>query len=846
MRKRRWLYVLLAYAVVLLASNLVRLSEGRRARPLPEQKVAKLGRVEVAYTDAAPAEVEAPPVVLLLHGTPLASDSFEHFAPTLAKTCRVLNPDLPGFGRSTRDIPDYSIAAHAKYMLHLLDALDVDAVHLVAYSQGGGVALEMAKLAPQRVRSITMLSSIGVQELELLGDYHVNHALHLAQWAILWLVENGVPHFGYLDDTLLNVPYARNFLDSDQRPLRRILEEYAGPMLIVHGQEDGLVPAAAAQEHHRIVPQSELAMLEGGHMLLFTEGDQLAGRVNMFLLEVDRANATVRATADPERVELARQPFDETQRPQATGITLAVLMLLLALATFVSEDLACIGGGLIAANGTMGFVPAAVACGLGIFLGDLMLYWLGRFVGRPATRIAPLKWFIREEALQQGADWFRHKGPIVIVLSRFLPGSRLPTFVAAGVLHANFWKLTAWVALAGLVWTPILVGFAYVVGGSAMRWFVAYQKYTLLAVAGLIFLLWAFVELVVPSFTFRGRRLLLSRWRRLTRWEFWPLWAFYPPVVLYILWLAIKHRSLTLFTAANPAMFAGGFLGESKSEILKGLAGSPEFVARHALVKSPAEARAFMERERLAFPIVLKPNVGQRGLGVAVVRSDGDLDAYFRTQRGDTIAQEYVAGQEFGVFYYRYPNEPKGHVYSITEKRMVSVTGDGNSTLERLILGDDRAVCMARFFLKLHHEHLDEVPAAGQVVPLTELGTHCRGAVFLDGGHVKTPELEDAIDRISKGYEGFFFGRYDIRTPSVEEFKGGRNFRILELNGVTSEATHIYEPGHSIRAGWQTIMQQWRICFEIAEQNRARGIAPVSSGKLLAALAEYKPASEAQ
>ena len=109
------------------------------------------------------------------------------------------------------------------------------------------------------------------------------------------------------------------------------------------------------------------------------------------------------------------------------------------------------------------------------------------------------------------------------------------------------------------------------------------------------------------------------------------------------------------------------------------------------------------------------------------------------------------------MFYYRRPDEERGRIFSITEKRFPVVTGNGASTLERLILEDERAVCMARFYLKKQSKHLSDVPASGERVQLVELGTHCRGAIFLDGGWARTRELEDAIDEISRRFERVLF-----------------------------------------------------------------------------------------
>lgn len=344
-------------------------------------------------------------------------------------------------------------------------------------------------------------------------------------------------------------------------------------------------------------------------------------------------------------------------------------------------------------------------------------------------------------------------------------------------------------------------------------------------------------------------RLCLERWRRLTRWEFWPAWVVYPPILLHVLALAIRHRGLHVFAACNPAIPGGGFIGESKSRILDQI-GQQEFVAQGKCIPAASRDKAqqalnFMAWNRLAFPIVAKPDAGQRGLGVAVLHNEAQLRDYFDVVRPDTIVQEYAPGPEFGLFYVRLPGEPYGHIFSLTEKRPTTVTGDGRSTLRELILADDRAVCSARFFLRLHRERLDEVPPQGELVALSEIGNHCRGAIFCDGRHLVTPAMEAVIDRVARSFDGFFFGRFDLRTPSLEDFRRGRNFKIVELNGVTSEATHIYDPRHGFRYAQRILREQWRIAFQIGAANLAQGVQAASLRELVGMLSQYEPAREA-
>jgi hypothetical protein len=88
--------------------------------------------------------------------------------------------------------------------------------------------------------------------------------------------------------------------------------------------------------------------------------------------------------------------------------------------------------------------------------------------------------------------------------------------------------------------------------------------------------------------------------------------------------------------------------------------------------------------------------------------------------------------------------------------------------------------------------------------------------------------LEKVIDQICRGYKGFYFGRFDIRAASFEDLKNGKNFSIIELNGVTSESTNIYDKRYSLFNAYRILFSQWRIAFEIGEENRKCGVKPVS------------------
>ena len=524
-----------------------------------------------------------------------------------------------------------------------------------------------------------------------------------------------------------------------------------------------------------------------------------------------------------------------------------LLLVAIVLATLISEDLTCIAAGLLVVEGRLDLASATAACLVGIFVGDILLFLAGRWLGRPALSRAPLCWFLTPAKVDLASDWARQRGAWVVLASRFLPGTRLPVYFAMGSLQTSLLRFLFWFALAVILWTPLLVGVTVLLGDRVLAGFAIVQRHTVPALLILGALIWLMVDVGVPLMTRRGRRLLAGRWGRWRNSEFWPVWLFYAPLIPYLLGLAVRHRDLLVFTAANPAMPAGGFISEPKHAVLRGLGGSSGFVAKTILLRGDelaaerlSQARRFVTEYRLNYPVVLKPDKGQRGAGVTIISSADELGAHVNRTRYDQLLQEYVPGHEFGVFYAREPDADRGQIFSITEKRMPVVTGDGSSTLEELILSDSRAICMASVYLEQNRDRLAEVPGAGESVRLVELGTHCRGAIFLDGCWLWTQALEERIDLISRCYEGFFFGRYDLRGEDLDALKAGKGFRIVELNGVTSEATHVYDPQHSLGAAYRALAHQWRLAYRIGAANHRRGEKVSTIKDLWALWSEYQ------
>ncbi len=841
-----------------------------------------LERLKRTVTTAAP----EPLPVILLHGCPSGgARDFQNFAPLIAASGRtVYAPDLPGSGVSQRTADDYSIVATARVLLAAMDQLKIGRAHIVGWSQGGGAALYMADLAPDRVASLTMLASIGAQETEGSGDYFFEHLKYRFGHTLLTVLPELIPHFGLLGSRETRWAMLQPFIDTDQRPVKALMQRLKTPTLILHGRHDFLVPAWAAEEHHRLIAPSTLVMLDANHFMPMggaMAGDgvmpQAADHLLTFLARHDDPRATpLRQSAilcPPEAHITQKLGGFEVQH----GTPWWLIVIFITIATLISEDLTTITVGLLIVAQSIDWGVALVGCFFAIFLGDVGLWLIGRTMGRRALRLPLIRNLINERSLEKlGAVLDQHTGKTVF-LSRCLPGTRFPTFIAAGILSKRPHVFLFWVAFAGLVWTPFLLLLTALIGPSLLGVFrtVFHGPWAIVAAIVVMFIV---IRLIGYETTALGRDKLKADLKRWVSREFWPVWVFYLPFVPGFVWLALRHRGPMTFTCADPGIsHGGGLVGESKSEILRGFVlpppplpagevsesfpgartegasssgGLARFIAPFQLIealpdhnqRAETALRALRERPDLGgFPIILKPDLGCRGYGLRLARSEADVREYFRAMTRPVIVQRYHPGPyEIGVLWARVPqltgtvDDWPGEVFSATGKEFPVIIGDGRRNLETLIWHHPRYRMQAAVFLKRHADQASRVLANRERMPLGLAGNHCQGAKFIDGMPAVTHELAVCIDRIAQDFRNpatglrLDFARFDIRYSNEADLAAGRNFLIVEANGTSSESTSMYDPTKTIGWTYGLLYRHWLRLFRIGTARKREGVRPMT------------------
>lgn len=317
------------------------------------------------------------------------------------------------------------------------------------------------------------------------------------------------------------------------------------------------------------------------------------------------------------------------------------------------------------------------------------------------------------------------------------------------------------------------------------------------------------------------------------------MWLTNIPVVLIWLWFALRARALFFFSAVNPAIETGGVLGESKMDILNQI--PKKYLPKTIFIKvgtPSSEILAEVLAESISYPLIAKPNIGERGTLVSKIENKEALLAYANANQLDFLIQEFIGlKMELAVMHHRMPGG-EGKVTSICIKEPLNVKGDGKSTIRKLMATYPRAVLQLPRFEKDFPHILDQIPAAGEKIELEPIGNHSRGTKFLNGNHLIEAQVHEVFNDASKDMEGIYYGRFDMKCESPEALLNGE-FKVMEYNGVAAEPAHIYDPSYPLFKKYRDIYRHWKIIFEIYKVQKKRGVKSMNLEEVIQSVKEY-------
>lgn len=311
----------------------------------------------------------------------------------------------------------------------------------------------------------------------------------------------------------------------------------------------------------------------------------------------------------------------------------------------------------------------------------------------------------------------------------------------------------------------------------------------------------------------------------LWHWEHWHWLIKYIPLLPAWLWYCLRARSFWFFTASNPSLTFGGFVGESKKEMYAQL--PADCIPRTIFISAKIPFSDVVKRltDTFAFPVAVKPDTGRMGLMFRKINSIPELRQYHEKMRYDYAIQEFIGyPTEVSVFYYRFPGQPRGTITGFVKKECLAVTGDGTSTLRELILRYPRVRFRISEMISRHRNQLDTIIPAGKSFALAEAFNLSRGGRLISLEHEKDERLLKVFDELSNHSGHFYFGRYDIKCASIEGLKQGKNFSILEFNGSGAEPHHVYGNGNTLIQALKILLHHWDVLFRISRANFRKGV----------------------
>jgi membrane protein DedA with SNARE-associated domain len=470
---------------------------------------------------------------------------------------------------------------------------------------------------------------------------------------------------------------------------------------------------------------------------------------------------------------------------------------------FAYEDLAIILGAYIVVNNTMPVGLVLLCIYGGMVASDFLLYG----IGAGARRVPWLTRLAVDDRVRGFAETVKRNLFGIVALCRVVPGVVFIAFVACGWTRVPLARFAVATLVTSALYLPlmlcIVIFFGDALDDRVGLWTWPFLLCVLAAVGFVRKQVFTFQETTgrtsgpadarrsIHPANNRGARALAGPPRKGAWAERIPRGLFYLPLVLSWIGFALRYRSLTLPTVANPRHPTGGAWGGSRSGYLLDVAASERrwiadvvVVTRsmgpRTLYADLEQARQSLHAAGLDFPLIARPDVGRHG--VCRIADAAALREYL---------QNFPAGEKLMLqAFVPHPNKA--------------------------------AVLYAR------------LPGAqsGRILSLTfRVDGLCRDA----RRHI-APELEARIEAVARSMHEFHYGCFELRFASPDDLMRGENFSIVAINGIGSAINHAWDPALPLGEVYRRLVDHQRIMFLIGEKNRARGFKPLGCADVLKSL----------
>lgn len=205
--------------------------------------------------------------VLFLHGWALSAEAFRDGLTILSEHYRVIAPDWLGFGQANDPASAWDYDDYAQTLLSFLKAVEIEQVHLVGHSTGGGISIVLAGLAPGMVRSLSLVDSAGIP-IGSLANVLFQRLIELP--AQTWGTKTSPQHKGMIGAALYNSLFRTKTMSRSlslplKVDLRPRLSDLELPCLVVWGENDRTIPLSFGQELWQRIKGAKMVTVEKAH-----------------------------------------------------------------------------------------------------------------------------------------------------------------------------------------------------------------------------------------------------------------------------------------------------------------------------------------------------------------------------------------------------------------------------------------------------------------------------------------------------------------------------------------------------------------------------------------------------